>query len=67
MLPADPSEDDLAQHWSLTPADLAVIAECRGPDHRHRFALQLCVMRAQGCFLDDYLLVGRGQAWAGSS
>ena len=25
-VPADPSEDELARHWSLTPADLAVIA-----------------------------------------
>ena len=35
-VPADPSEDELAQHWSLTPADLAVIAECRGADHLSR-------------------------------
>ncbi len=54
LVPSDPSEDELARHWSLTPADLAVIAECRGPDHRRRFALQLCVMRASGRFLDDY-------------
>jgi len=54
MLPLDPSEDDLARHWSLTPADLAAIAECRGPDQRRRFALQLCVMRLHGRFLDDY-------------
>jgi len=53
-LPPDPSEDDLARHWSLTPADLAAIAECRGPDQRRRFALQLCVMRRHGRFLDDY-------------
>jgi TnpA family transposase len=53
-LPADPSEDELAQHWSLTPADLAVIATCRGPDHRRRFAVQLCMLRAHGRFLDDY-------------
>ena len=53
-VPADPSEDELARHWSLTSADLAVIAECRGPDHRRRFALQLCIMRASGRFLDDY-------------
>ena len=44
----DPSEDELARHWSLTPADLAVIAECRGADHRRRFALQLCMLRAHG-------------------
>ncbi len=54
LAPSDPSEDDLARHWSLTPADLAVITECRGPDHRRRFALQLCTMRVQGRFLDDY-------------
>ena len=53
-MPADPSEDELARHWNLTPADLAVIAECRGPDHRRRFALQLCMLRAHGHFLDDY-------------
>jgi len=53
-LPADPSEDELARHWSLTPEDLVVIAECRGPDHRRRFALQLCVLRNEGRFLEDY-------------
>jgi Domain of unknown function (DUF4158) len=53
-LPADPSEDELAQHWSLTPADLTVIATYRGPDHRRRFAVQLCMLRAHGRFLDDY-------------
>ena len=53
-MPADPDEDELARHWSLTPADLAVIVECRGPDHRRRFAVQLCVMRTHGRFLDEY-------------
>ena len=53
-MPADPSEDELARHWSLTPADLAVIAACRGADQRRRFALQLCMLRAHGRFLDDY-------------
>jgi hypothetical protein len=53
-IPVDPREDELARHWSLTPADRAVVAECRSSDHRRRFALQLCVMRAHGCLLDDY-------------
>jgi hypothetical protein len=53
-LPTDPSEDELARHWSLTPEDLVVIAECRGPDHRRRFALQLCVLRNEGRFLEAY-------------
>lgn len=50
----DLSEDDLARDWSLTPDDLALVATCRGPDHRRRFALQLCMLRAHGRFLDDY-------------
>jgi hypothetical protein len=44
-LPLDPSEDELARHGSLTPSDLAVIAECRGSNHRRRFALQLVLDR----------------------
>ncbi len=51
---ADPSEDALARHWNLSAADLVMIAECRTDDHRRRFALQLCIMRSHGCFLDDY-------------
>ena len=54
MLPADPSEDELARHWTLTADDLAEIAQCRGADHRRRFALQLCTLRTYGRFLDDY-------------
>lgn len=53
-VPADPSEDELARHWSLTSSDLAEIARCRGADHCRRFALQLCMLRAHGRFLDDY-------------
>jgi hypothetical protein len=50
----DPNEDDLARDWTLTPADLALVATCRGPDHRWRFALQLCMLRTHGRFVDDY-------------
>ena len=35
----------------LTPADLAEIGHCRGDDHRRRYALQLCKLRACGGFL----------------
>ena len=31
-LPADPSEDELARNWRLTPMDMAAIAACRGAD-----------------------------------
>ncbi|MDF3015770.1 MAG: hypothetical protein K0R44_995 [Thermomicrobiales bacterium] len=54
VLPAEPSEDELARHWSLTPADLIEIGRCRGDDHRRRFALQLCMLRTHGRFLEDY-------------
>ncbi len=53
-LPANPSEDELARNWNLTPADLAEISHCRGDDHRRRYALQLCMLRTYGRFLDDY-------------
>ncbi|MBV8506511.1 MAG: Tn3 family transposase [Alphaproteobacteria bacterium] len=50
----DPSEDELARYWSLSPADLREVSQCRGADHKRRFALQLCMVRAHGRFLDDY-------------
>jgi Domain of unknown function (DUF4158) len=53
-MPVDPSEDELARNWNLTPADLVAVAACRGADQRRRFALQLCMLRAHGRFLDDY-------------
>jgi hypothetical protein len=53
-VPADPGEDELARHWSLTASDLAEIIRCRGDDHRRRFALQLCMLRAHGRLFDDY-------------
>jgi hypothetical protein len=51
---ADPSEDELAQHWNLSPADLREISRCRGADHKRRYALQLSMLRIHGRFLDDY-------------
>jgi len=51
---ANPSEDELAQHWSLSPEDLVEISHCRGADHKRRYALQLCMLRTHGRFLDDY-------------
>ena len=55
---ADPDEDELAQRWSLTPADLAVAAECRGDDHRRRFAVQLCWLRAHGHVSESQFAAG---------
>jgi TnpA family transposase len=52
--PEDPSEEELARDWTLSEADRAEVLRCRGDDNRRRFALQLCVLRQHGCFLDRY-------------
>jgi Domain of unknown function (DUF4158) len=54
VLPEDPSEEELARNWTLTEADHAQVARCRGDDNRRRFALQICVLRQYGRFLEDY-------------
>jgi hypothetical protein len=53
-LPEDPSEEELARDWTLSEADRAEVLSCRGDDNRRRFALQLCVLRRYGRFLDRY-------------
>jgi hypothetical protein len=53
-LPSEPTEDELARNWGLAPADLLEIGRCRGDGHRRRYALQLCMLRTYGRFLDDY-------------
>ncbi len=54
VLPSEPTEDELARNWGLVPADLLEIGRCRGDGHRRRYALQLCMLRTYGRFLDDY-------------
>ena len=51
---ADISEDDLARDWTLSADDFVEITHARGADHRRRFALQLCMLRNRGRFLDHY-------------
>jgi TnpA family transposase len=53
-LPEDPSEEELARDWTLSEADLAEVLRRRGDDNRRRFAVQLCVLRHSGRFLDRY-------------
>jgi hypothetical protein len=53
-LPEDPSEEELARNWTLSEADHAEVLRCRGDHNRRRFALQLCVLRQYGRFLDRY-------------
>src|SRR6516165_8987072 len=56
-LPEDPSEEELARDWTLSESDRAEVLRCRGDDNRRRFAVQLCVLRQYGRFLEDYARV----------
>lgn len=51
MLPADPSPEELAQYWTLSPQDKHEVCKCRGEAQRRRFAVQLCMLRTYGRFL----------------
>jgi len=54
MFPGDPGEEELARDWTLSEDDRIEVLRCRGDDNRRRFALQLCVLRQHGRFLDRY-------------
>jgi TnpA family transposase len=49
--PEDPSLEELALHWTLSPQDKAEVLQCRGEAQRRRFAVQLCTLRTYGRFL----------------
>jgi TnpA family transposase len=51
MLPEDPSPEELAQYWPLSPQDKHEVCKCRGEAQRRRFAVQLCMLRTYGRFL----------------
>lgn len=52
-LPVDPSDEELARDWTLSATDLEEVRKSRGPEHRQRFAVQLCALRTLGRFVDD--------------
>jgi len=56
-LPEEPSEEELARDWTLSESDRAEVWRCRGDEHRRRFAVQLCMLRQYGRFLEDYARV----------
>ena len=45
-LAVDPTDEEFARDWTLSAADLEEVKRSRGPEHRHRFAVQLCALRA---------------------
>ena len=53
-LPEDPGIEELARDWTLSEADIGEVLLCRGTDNCLRFALQLCVLRRYGRFLEEY-------------
>jgi hypothetical protein len=52
MLPEDPSDEELARNWTLSESDKSEVLQCRGEEKRRWFALQLCVLRGYGRFLE---------------
>lgn len=56
-LPVEPTDEELAQEWTLSEDDKVQVFRCRGDTNRRRFAIQLCVLRKYGRFLDDYSVV----------
>jgi TnpA family transposase len=54
-LPEDPTEEELARDWALSTEDMEEARRSRGEASRLRFAIQLCVVRRYGRFLDDYV------------
>src|SRR5262245_18868111 len=54
VFPEDPTDEELARDWTLSETDRAEVLRCRTHHHRLSFAVQLCVLRAQGRFLSDY-------------
>jgi hypothetical protein len=45
VLPEDPTDEELARHWTLSEADPREVRRCRGEDNRRRVALQLGALR----------------------
>lgn len=52
-LPEEPSEEELARHWTLSEADRREVSQCRGDENRRRFGMQLCVLRNYGRLLES--------------
>lgn len=57
VLPEDPTDEELARHWTLSEADTREVRRCRGDDNRRRFALQLCALRTYGRFVPNHATV----------
>ncbi len=55
VIPAHPSEEELAFNWTLSELDINfIMTNHRGPENLCRLAIQLCVLRQHGQFLASY-------------
>ncbi len=54
---SQPTPDELAFDWTLSPKDLRLVLTHRGQENVLRFAVQLCVLKKHGRFLSDYTQV----------
>lgn len=51
---ADPTEEELLRHWTLSKSDKTQVRSCRGTAQRYSFALQLCILRQRGHFMSSH-------------
>jgi TnpA family transposase len=52
-----PTPEELAFDWTLSPKDLHLVLKHHGRENLLRFAIQLCVLKKHGRFLTDYTRV----------
>ena len=50
----EPGEERLVADWTLTLEDMFKVEKCRGESNRRWFAVQLCYLRNEGKFLEDF-------------
>ena len=47
-------DDEIVRDWSLSAQDIVEVMRARDTEHRLRYAVQLCALRATGRFVSDY-------------
>ena len=50
----EPGEERLVADWTLTLEDVFEVEKCRGESNRRWFAVQLCFLRNEGRFLENF-------------
>jgi hypothetical protein len=50
----EPGEERLVADWTLTLEDVFEVEKCRGESNRRWFAVQLCFLRNEGRFLEEF-------------